>query len=146
MGIKIGTSHFETLHAAVKYYQPYGTDSTAVLEKLESGEISIGAPAIQPGDRLAVEQGRYHIIEADPTLSPADQAIIDLLWSSMKRDREHKDRVQTGVGTKTKIGLAATVRRVVLEAYWAELPVNQYHCKQHHVMVCDICEDLKGRS
>lgn len=120
MGIKIGTSHFDSIVSALRYFQDQGLYADAVQAKLDAGEIHIGLPALKTTDKLTVEQGRYHIIEADPELTPADQAIIDLLWSSMKRDREHKDRVQTGVGTKTKIGLARTVRRVVLEAYWAE--------------------------
>lgn len=41
--------------------------------------------------------------------------IIGLLWSSMKRDREHKDRVQTGWGSKTQQGLEASVKRAVAD-------------------------------
>jgi hypothetical protein len=37
------------------------------------------------------------------------QSIIDLLWDSLKRDPEHKDRRQTGWGTKTKTGLIACI-------------------------------------
>ncbi len=39
-------------------------------------------------------------------------AVIDLLWDSLKKDPEHKDRRQTGWGTKTKIGLIACVARI----------------------------------
>lgn len=39
-------------------------------------------------------------------------AIIALLWESLKRDSEHKDRRQTGWGTKTKQGLIACVERI----------------------------------
>ena len=41
--------------------------------------------------------------------------IIHLLWSSMKRDPEHKDRVQTGYGTKTQEGLIACIEGVMGE-------------------------------
>jgi hypothetical protein len=40
-----------------------------------------------------------------------DNDIIALLWDYLKRDPEHKDRRQTGWGTKTKAGLVASVRR-----------------------------------
>lgn len=41
------------------------------------------------------------------------QALIDLLWGSMRKDREHPDRVQTAWGTKTKDGLIACIERIV---------------------------------
>lgn len=44
-----------------------------------------------------------------------EKAIIDLLWSSMKRDREHSDRVQTGWGTKSKAGLVVCIERIMRE-------------------------------
>ena len=36
-----------------------------------------------------------------------------LLWEYMKRDPEHRDRVQTGWGTKTKQGLVACINRIM---------------------------------
>ena len=33
----------------------------------------------------------------------------------LRKDSEHKDRYQTSIGTKTAIGLFATVRRIVIE-------------------------------
>lgn len=42
-----------------------------------------------------------------------EEQLIDLLWSYMKRDPDHRDRVQTGYGTKTKTGLVACVRRII---------------------------------
>ena len=42
-------------------------------------------------------------------LKPHEQALIDLLWDYLKKDPEHKDRRQTGFGTKTKIGLVASI-------------------------------------
>lgn len=48
------------------------------------------------------------------TLSqPQRDELIELLWESLKRDREHTDRRQTGWGTKTKLGLIACVERIV---------------------------------
>ena len=45
----------------------------------------------------------------------ADQKtqLLGLLWASMKRDPDHKDRVQTGWGTKTQDGLAACIERIM---------------------------------
>lgn len=44
-----------------------------------------------------------------------EEQIIALLWESLKRDPEHKDRRQTGWGTKTKVGLIACIRRILEE-------------------------------
>jgi len=44
-----------------------------------------------------------------------DQQVIELLWGYMRKDPEHKDRVQTGWGTKTQQGLVATVKRFAAE-------------------------------
>ena len=41
------------------------------------------------------------------------QAILDLLWDSLRRDLDHKDRCQTGWGTKTQAGLIACIERIV---------------------------------
>ena len=59
----IGTSFFPTLSAAVTYYEPYGFSRADVREKAESGEISIGKPELQPGERLIYHpgEGRYLI-------------------------------------------------------------------------------------
>ena len=38
--------------------------------------------------------------------------LLALLWDSMKRDPEHKDRVRTGWGTKTQQGLIASIERI----------------------------------
>lgn len=43
------------------------------------------------------------------------QSLLDLLWDYMKRDPEHKDRVRTGWGTKTQIGLLACIERIVID-------------------------------
>ncbi len=39
-------------------------------------------------------------------------AVIDLLWDYLKRDKEHADRVVTGWGTKTKLGLILSIERI----------------------------------
>jgi hypothetical protein len=43
------------------------------------------------------------------------EAILELLWDYLKKDPKHKDRVKTGWGTKTKIGLANCIERIVVE-------------------------------
>lgn len=40
-------------------------------------------------------------------------ALLELLWESMKRDPEHKDRVRTGWGTKTQTGLLASIQSIM---------------------------------
>lgn len=39
-------------------------------------------------------------------------AVMDLLWDSLKRDPKHSNRRQTGWGTKTKVGLCACIERI----------------------------------
>jgi len=39
--------------------------------------------------------------------------IITLLWDSLKRDPEHRDRKQTGRGTKTQKDLIACLESIV---------------------------------
>ena len=66
----MGTSHFESETAAVKYYTPYEDsvkDARAAVEtKLKEGEIHIGKPALKEGEKLVLnkEEGRYFIQEA----------------------------------------------------------------------------------
>ena len=43
------------------------------------------------------------------------QKIVGLLWDFLKRDSEHKDRRQTGWGTKTKRGLVLCIERIISE-------------------------------
>lgn len=41
--------------------------------------------------------------------------IVSFLWENMKKDKDHKDRVVTGWGTKTKVGLYLSLRRIFKE-------------------------------
>lgn len=66
--LRVGTSHFTSRSAAIRYYLPY-FDSLpetreAVAAKLDSGEISLSPPIVRPGERYTVdrEEGRYFII------------------------------------------------------------------------------------
>ena len=45
-----------------------------------------------------------------------EQELIDLLWDYLRRDPEHKDRVRTAWGTKTKQGLVGSINRIVTGA------------------------------
>lgn len=58
----IGTAHFVDKAAADKYYS-YGYSPSDVSEKIKNGEIFIGAPKINPGQKLGVYsgEGRYFI-------------------------------------------------------------------------------------
>jgi hypothetical protein len=83
--MKTGTCYFPSYGAALRYYRPYlgepvftGGDAHPIREKrtrndecralvdqkLNSGEIHIGKPALKPGDTLTIEDNRYHITEA----------------------------------------------------------------------------------
>lgn len=39
--------------------------------------------------------------------------MIDLLWDYLQPDREYRNRVYTGWGTKTKEGLCACIERIM---------------------------------
>jgi len=64
--IYTGTLCFVSVMAAVGYYQTYGYDADDVQHKIEAGEIHIGKPSLQPGQRLILneQEGRYFIEEA----------------------------------------------------------------------------------
>ena len=50
--IRVGTCHFRSFRAAVKYYDDYNYDDTeeAVARKLQEGEIKIGYPFHLPSN------------------------------------------------------------------------------------------------
>ena len=50
-----------------------------------------------------------------------ETCVIDLLWDSLKKDPEFKDRRQTGWGTKTKVGLIACITRIASDNHLEEL-------------------------
>ena len=43
------------------------------------------------------------------------KCFIELLWDYLEKDKEHKDRVVTGWGTKTEEGLVACIERITRE-------------------------------
>ena len=53
-----------------------------------------------------------------------EEKILELLWDSLKRDPEHKDRRQTGWGTKTKQGLCACIYRISKEHFGSQRPAQ----------------------
>lgn len=77
--MKTGTCYFPSYGAALRYYRPYLGAATflksrelrmhnqrlrsLVNQKLNAGEIHIGKPDIKPGQRLTIEDNRYHIHE-----------------------------------------------------------------------------------
>ena len=63
--MKTGTCYFPSLTQAHRYYYPYYGDKTCAVmdQKLKTEEIHIGKPPLKPGERLVIEDGRYHIIE-----------------------------------------------------------------------------------
>lgn len=62
--MKYGTSYFVSQEAAERYYRKQTCNAKyTVQRKLREGEIHIGEPPLQPGDRLSVirDEGRYQI-------------------------------------------------------------------------------------
>jgi hypothetical protein len=56
-----GTAYFTSLSVAVRYYDRQNIGMYAVQDKVRAGEIFIGKPEIKEGERLFVDDGRYHI-------------------------------------------------------------------------------------
>lgn len=48
----VGTSHFVTFEKACQYYAVYGYSKADVRKLVNTGEIHIGAPQVQTGERL----------------------------------------------------------------------------------------------
>jgi hypothetical protein len=72
---------------------------------LENG-ITVGLN--QPQEEQKPEVDAY---TGEP-FTKREQALIDLLWDYLKKDPEHKDRRQTGIGTKTKRGVVASIDHI----------------------------------
>ena len=49
-------------------------------------------------------------------MTSLESKVEKLLWDSLLKDSEHKDRRQTGYGTKTLKGLTLCIQRVIKEA------------------------------
>lgn len=75
--MKTGTSYFPSYGAALRYYRPYcelrgttqvRTEATRALvdAKLNASEIHIGKPPLKPGERLSIQDNRWHIEGAAP--------------------------------------------------------------------------------
>lgn len=62
--ITVGTSHFTSFAAAVRYWHDYGCKIADVNRKISEGLIHIGKPALKAGDVLTVIDGgtRYAIM------------------------------------------------------------------------------------
>ena len=58
-----GSNHFLSFGHAAAYYSAYGYNAAEVRGKIAAGEIAIGNPEINPGERLEVNnEGRYIIV------------------------------------------------------------------------------------
>lgn len=60
-----GTSHFDSLTSANRYYANYGYIAMDVSDKIKAGEIHIGQPKLKPGQTLSLntKEGRYFVTE-----------------------------------------------------------------------------------
>ena len=72
----IGTSHFRSRSAAVRYYARQGENAAAVDRKLKAGEIHLGKPPLERGDTLSLikDEGRYQIERRE---RPVDIEVLD---------------------------------------------------------------------
>jgi len=55
----------------------------------------------------------------------ATKALADMLWDHLPKDREHNDRRQTCIGTKTKVGLRRSIESLLDDKFMAkQAPLN----------------------
>lgn len=70
-GALTGTCYFPTIGHALAYYRPYlqfeDTSRVGLADlvhrKLEAGEIHLGKPTLQAGQRAYVTDNRWHIVD-----------------------------------------------------------------------------------
>ena len=61
---RTGTPYFVSLKTAIDYHRTYGATIAAVKRKIEAGEIHIGKPPLNPGDRLVtIDKATRYAIE-----------------------------------------------------------------------------------
>lgn len=64
-----GTANFVSKATAIRYYQPYFFENTAVAveQKIAEGEIFIGQPELRPGETLSIidDGARYAVTEGE---------------------------------------------------------------------------------
>jgi len=82
----------------------------SIEERISAGEYmpagecpECGSCAHLTDEGIALQQGKTLYTDAQ---------IAAVFWDYLPRDPENKDRRQTGYGTKTQQGLAATIRRL----------------------------------
>lgn len=101
----------------IYYALDYKTTSPAVRDDTRwRNHILRIMKRIGPDGEIAEKYGVDNKLKSDN--SPREftikqrNMIVDLLWESLKRDPDHRDRKQTGWGTKTIIGLIACLERI----------------------------------
>jgi len=61
---KIGTDHFASRLAAIRYYEVYGIEENEVIEKIANKEITIGEPTgLQPNAVAKLDKDRRYYLE-----------------------------------------------------------------------------------
>lgn len=68
MSTRIGTNHFISFAAAVKYYAMYGCDVAEVQRKIADKEIAIGKPADKGGGIGIDSDGLYYYVDFRPAI------------------------------------------------------------------------------
>ncbi len=104
----IGTVHSgENKRAAAKAYRIY-------VKHAQQNPVFESVYLMQDGEPIMEHQSPADDEpDSDTSIADADGRLVELLWDYLKRDPEHKDRRQTGYGTKTKLGLVASIRSIL---------------------------------
>jgi uncharacterized protein YjdB len=91
-------------------YEKLDAYETRVRDMEALGMTRSDAQAVIDAEDLSIERNQA----AKMKLTDAQRNdLIDLLWASMRTDPAHRDRKQTGWGTKTQHGLLACIERIV---------------------------------
>jgi hypothetical protein len=104
-----------------------GPDTSDVEDTVPAEHPKDWTPTYDEGDKarlkgLGVKGSKKRAAPGDGGLQRDVQnqyenhPVVQMLWDSLKRDPQHKDRVQTAWGTKTKQGLVLSIARAMKES------------------------------
>ena len=71
--------------------------------------------------------------------------VVELLWDSLKKDPEHKDRRKTGYGTKTQDGLVASIEEITKQTEATGTIAPTFNDRELATWeTCEVCQKQHG--
>lgn len=88
--MRIGTHHFISIAAAIRYFANQGIGPEDVARKFDEGEIAIGRPATKPGDTVSIiDTGtRYAIDVLEDKMTDAIEVPEDKMTNDAGRPED----------------------------------------------------------